>query len=156
MQISEHISLKDNEAFSVPFVESIGIVDPFLKVNVKKGQKFWLFLNPKTTTGMKHHWSHPLVDSMNLDPSEKERLMLELEKIAQEINNENGGRLYSNFNADSLIYLAKNYWMKNDLYCGDYEEYDFCKYYPRIREIMLKLGINIPALEEGAYFRCAC
>lgn len=40
-----------------PFV---GIADPFLKENVKEGQKFWLVLYPKTVTGIRHHWKHPL------------------------------------------------------------------------------------------------
>jgi hypothetical protein len=37
----------------------IGIVDPFLKKRVSKGDKFWLCLYQKTVTGMRHHWSHP-------------------------------------------------------------------------------------------------
>lgn len=36
-----------------------GIVDPFLKDNVQAGQRFWLFLDPQTTTGLRHVWSHP-------------------------------------------------------------------------------------------------
>ncbi len=39
--------------------EQVGIVDPYLRVSVEKGQRFWLFLFPNTVTGMRHHWSHP-------------------------------------------------------------------------------------------------
>ncbi len=37
----------------------VGIVDPYLKVPVHKGDKFWLFLYPNTTTALRHAWEHP-------------------------------------------------------------------------------------------------
>lgn len=37
----------------------IGIVDPFLGLPVDKGQKFYLFLFPKTVKNLRHEWDHP-------------------------------------------------------------------------------------------------
>jgi hypothetical protein len=52
----------------MPFV---GIVDPFLKECVEKGQKFWMYLYPLSVTGMRHHWSHPAFSVRDPAPMEE-------------------------------------------------------------------------------------
>jgi hypothetical protein len=38
---------------------AVGIVDPYLRHPVEKGQTFFLFLYPGSVTSLRHVWTHP-------------------------------------------------------------------------------------------------
>ena len=63
--------------------KTIGIVDPFLKRPVKRGDRFFLFLYPNTATGLRHVYTHPVLDAKEVqDRSASEKWLRE---FAEEI-----------------------------------------------------------------------
>ncbi len=58
----------------------IGVLDPFLKCNPSWGDWCWLFLYPGSIHSVRHHWTHPVLDSDG--NSEKERAIVRLREIA--------------------------------------------------------------------------
>jgi hypothetical protein len=65
---------KDGEADSL-MDKDIGIVDPFLKAPVKRGERFFIFLYPNTATGLRHVYTHPALDTLPPEKSHSELWM---------------------------------------------------------------------------------
>lgn len=99
----------------------IGIVDPFLKDTVHPGQRFWLYLYPRTITSLRHNWTHPefedLPVSSYVTPATKLASELWLRNFAQNnggpdyehmIAAATGDRLRTTHSEESAHYSAHN------------------------------------------------
>ena len=75
----QRIALADDKAVPSTDRATVGIVDPFLQINVPEGDRFWMFLLPNTVTGMRHAWSHPAFppETSATDPEAEARREIE-------------------------------------------------------------------------------
>lgn len=56
----QHVGIHTMDGELIAIVDDpIGIVDPYLPLAVRSGQRFWLYLYPRTITGLSHKWTHP-------------------------------------------------------------------------------------------------
>lgn len=79
------VATRDDDFFAVVEGDKVGIVDPFLKKEVKKGERFYLLLYPNTVTSLKHSWEHPGIKEIQKpEDKTKERAKKDLMEFAED------------------------------------------------------------------------
>lgn len=132
-----HVSLNE-EGQAQNKAPYLGIIDPFLKEQVEKGEQCWLFLYPRTITSLKHNWSHPAFKA-SFNPA--------LEAINRSVD---WVKEYANEIGVSYEELMDGA-DKGELFMGDKEpdfNEEFWDHYEIIR--------NKTVTERYSFFRCAC
>lgn len=123
--------------------KSVGIVNPF-SGRVKKGDLFWLMLNPNTITGMRHNWTHP---DFNELPNNYVKIGVQqvINKFAD----------YLNLDFNDLISIAQNY-LNNDRYEYDnsenYKDLDWSEFWQAYNILFPNEVIT----DNFAPFTCSC
>lgn len=155
----QHVGIGENNV-AVPWGTKIGIVDPFLKGSINKGQKFYLFLYPNTITSLRHEWKHP-----DLPKEENVRIIGStpdvqasidwMNNLVQEINGTDY-EYYGELTLDELLIgadaflLNGSYLTKGGLLEGYYAGDEFWSHYERIR------GKVVPSGSRENFFSCSC
>jgi hypothetical protein len=123
--------------------KSIGIVSPFLKKPVKRGQKFFMLLYPNTITSLRHDWTHP--DFVQGTDSAKVSSQLWVNKYAQELSVD----LEELMDAAERHIKHGDYWSQGGRFEGMYIDSEFWVHY----EILKDTKVDD---KEASFFSCSC
>ena len=142
--------------------KKLGIVDPFLKAKVRKGERFWLIIYPRQITSLHHVWEHPdFPDPVKLRVERvTERLTKTHENWITEFANNIETDEYGNRLTFKDVVEAADEWLeRGEMACmGSDLDYDFLqKNIPAFWEHYSVLtGRNVPEDKRESFFRCAC
>lgn len=140
----------------------VGIVDPFLKAAVKKGERFWLVVYPRQITSLRHVWTHPAF-AEEVEPeyvgflpkATLEAAVADISKVnAQDAIN----RIAESFGVEpeelmerAEAYLQRgDYWVEGGRFEGEYLPDEFWNHYEVVTDT------KVPNGDRGSFFSCSC
>lgn len=164
----DHVGLTTNkqDVMGRSEIAPLGIVDPFLKEPVKKGQRFWVFLYPGSIRSLRHNWSHPafdkraeLIEALKDSPA-KRRMRAFAESLpCSQIFDGNWIHVANGPKAtmEEVLQHAKafvesgDYWSEGDRFNG------FGGLYPEFwGDFEVLTGIPAPDADTYGFFSCNC
>lgn len=140
----------------------LGIVDPFLKAPVRKGERFWLVVYPRQITSLRHVWTHPAFEGRQQTSAEQTPLVEILDRTPQEATAWESKAWLMTYAAtipvkyDQLLRHA-SYWLEDDEYWSEGGRFegeslpeDFWDHYENVT------GEKVPSGKRGSFFSCSC
>ena len=126
----------------------LGIVDPFLTRNVKTGERFWLFVLPRTITGLRHVWTHPAwPDEPQKAIDDREISVAFLADFAANIGEDYEWLMEQ---AEYWLEYGDYYTQQGSSHMRDSWPSDFWKHYE------IATGKAVPEEQRESFFSCSC
>lgn len=139
--------------------KAIGVVDPFVEPMIRKGERFYLCLYPRTVVGLRHHYLHPALDGDEATEAAKKLGFPEPQDFAQrELSrawieqwaaSEDIGYDELMFEAGSWIETG-DYWNEGERFDGVVLPNEFWDHYDRV------MNKCTPEDRRHSFFSCAC
>lgn len=135
----------------------LGIVDPFLKAPVKKGERFWLVVYPRQIRSLRHVWEHPAFPASQSEarhPASEKWLRDYAASLPS--SEPYGARTYEQVTYEQLLCHAKeylehgDYWSEGPRFEGSYIPEEFWTHYSNVT------GTTVPDGMRDSFFSCAC
>lgn len=143
-----HVGLLPNGTASAT-CKTLGVVDPYLKQPVQKGETFWLCLYPNTVTSLRHEWEHPDFGKDLVAEKDRAEAVAWLTDYAEKLE----------LTLEELVQATEDFLRNGDSYCLSTDTPDFVwsdrKEFWVHYQIMTGKVLH-PDKWEETFFRCAC
>lgn len=152
----DHISVEAGVASWAEVGQGLGIVDPFLTKDIRKGERFWFVMYPRQVHSLRHVWTHPSF------PDVDQIAAPEVPAIAVSRSKEHAEGWLRQY-ADSLdvgfndLIKSAGYWIDSDEYMvrgglleGVATSDEFWGYYE------IYTGRLVPEDRKQNFFSCSC
>ncbi len=131
----------------------IGIVDPFLKNRVNKGDRFYIFLTPNTITSLKHNWTHPEFEKEDvLSSFEPTFFKLQGHPESEKWITDYAERIGSNYTeimtAAADYQTDGDYLVRGGTFEGEYIPDEFWNHYEKVTRKTVD--------DRGSFLSCSC
>jgi hypothetical protein len=136
----------DGDGTAGPGGKLIGVVDPFLQAPVREGQRFFLCLYPRSVTGLRHQYLHPVLDG---DTEATSRDWIEKWADAHSIDYHDLMRHAEDW-AASTSQWGGDYWTEGGRFEGTYLPKEFWDHYDRVTKT------TTPEEKRESFFSCSC
>lgn len=136
---------------SVDARDEVGIVDPFLTKNVKRGERIYVALFPNTITGMSHYWRHPAFDALPTQQQVAESTgKSSSQKWLADYCAQIGCRTDEIMDAAETYLATGEYWNEGARWEGVWLDEEFWEHYGILK------GQYIPKEKRDSFFSCSC
>ena len=138
--------------------EFIGIVDPFISKRVAAGERFWVYLYPRTITALSHQWQHPAFEKMEKETKEAKENEVKSAKEKSEAWLRNFCETHNVPSYESTLQTVQDAVRNDELRYGHITVYgqdahcDLPNEFWQHMEVVL--GVEIQHRPE--YFSCSC
>lgn len=149
---AEHIGIVDGKAY--PDKLGLGIVDPFLAQPVDEGEHFWMVLQPRIITSLRHVWSHPMFPEPEDDAVERHGLsVVEFNKAREQLE---AIAASCDIDADEMLAGAQAFLDLGDYMTegGRWEGVTVPdSFWPVFEQLT---GRKVPSSSRDNFFSCSC
>lgn len=157
LEPGHHITVRNGVAWYARPSECLGIVDPFLRRTVSKGERFWFVMYPRAVHSLRHVWTHPAFPDADATPAEAGEGDVTWKMTADEAwlraHAEALGLSYGR-----LLELAGE-WIERDDYYVEYgsehmrDTFDPEGFWPRYERVTSR---KVAPEKQHSFFSCSC